>query len=160
MTRPAWASSVGAEFDAFLYAPIGEEKHGMLLSVLSALARLNIDPWEEAAKLARLPEETATQILAARIAALPDGSSPRSDPGITAARLVALLPRRAGGDPRPARNSSGGTLMSHAPTVRSALFYVIVILVLMAAQWLNASRQAPTTSTVSPNQSQEGRGRG
>jgi hypothetical protein len=34
----------------------------MPLSVLSALARLDVDPWQEAAKLARLLEETATQV--------------------------------------------------------------------------------------------------
>jgi hypothetical protein len=40
-------------FDNFLYAPIGEDKNGMLLSVLSALARQGIDrkyvpvPWED-----------------------------------------------------------------------------------------------------------------
>ena len=33
----------------------------MLLSVLSALARLDIDPWQEAAQLAGLPGETATR---------------------------------------------------------------------------------------------------
>ena len=33
----------------------------MLLSVLSALARLDIDPWQEAVQLAALPEETATR---------------------------------------------------------------------------------------------------
>jgi hypothetical protein len=31
----------------------------LLLSVLSALARLDVDPWKEAANLAQLPEETA-----------------------------------------------------------------------------------------------------
>jgi heme oxygenase len=33
----------------------------MIVSVLSALARLDVDPWLEAAKLAQLPGETATQ---------------------------------------------------------------------------------------------------
>ena len=65
----------------------------MLLSVLSALARLDIDPWQEAAKLARLPGETATQRLAALIAELPDEPSADPDPVTIAARLIALLPR-------------------------------------------------------------------
>ena len=38
-------------FDPFLFAAIGEEQNGMLLSVLSALARLDLDPWYEAASL-------------------------------------------------------------------------------------------------------------
>jgi hypothetical protein len=32
-----------SEFDPFLFAPVGEERNGMLLSVLSALARLEVD---------------------------------------------------------------------------------------------------------------------
>jgi hypothetical protein len=58
------------EFDDFLYAAIGSDKSEMPLSVLSALSRLDIDPWEEAAELAELPTETATQRLASLIARL------------------------------------------------------------------------------------------
>jgi hypothetical protein len=75
---------LGSEFDVFLFAPIGEDRNGMLLSVLSALARLHVDPWQEAAKLARLPREAATQRLASLIAALPDGPSAHLDPGALA----------------------------------------------------------------------------
>jgi len=42
----------GSEFNDFLFAPIGEDKNGMLVSVLSGLARSDVDPWQEAAKLA------------------------------------------------------------------------------------------------------------
>ena len=38
------------EFDDFLCASIGEEENGMALSVMSAFARRNVDPWEEAAE--------------------------------------------------------------------------------------------------------------
>jgi hypothetical protein len=48
MTYSGSASRLGSEFDDFLFAPIGEDRNGMLLSVLSALARLDIDPWQEA----------------------------------------------------------------------------------------------------------------
>lgn len=64
----------------------------MLLSVLSALARRNVDPWEQAAKLARLPVETATQILASLIAPLPDEPLAELDSLTISARLIALLP--------------------------------------------------------------------
>ena len=53
----------------------------MLLSVLSALARLDIDPWQEAANLARLPRETATERLATLIAKLPGEPSAHPDLG-------------------------------------------------------------------------------
>ena len=48
-------SVLGSEFDDFLFAPIGDDRNDMPLSVLSALARLDVDPWEEAAELARWP---------------------------------------------------------------------------------------------------------
>ena len=96
MTRSASGSLLGSEFDDFLYASICEEKNGMLLSVLSALARLDLDPWQEAAELARLPGEAAIQRLASLIATLPDGRSAQFDSGTTAARLVARLPHRPG----------------------------------------------------------------
>ena len=63
MTRAAAIALPGAEFNDFLFAPIGEDRNGMLVSVLSGLARLDVDPWQEAADLAQLPGETATQRL-------------------------------------------------------------------------------------------------
>jgi hypothetical protein len=49
------------EFDDFLYAPIGADGVEMPLSVLSALARLDVDPWTEAAELSELPKGAAAQ---------------------------------------------------------------------------------------------------
>lgn len=95
MTNSASISRLGSEFDDFLFAPIGEDRNGMLLSVLSALARLDIDPWQEAAKLAGLPEESATQRLASLIAELPDEPAAHPGPATIAARLIALLPHPA-----------------------------------------------------------------
>jgi len=95
MSSSVWVTALGSEFDNFLFAPIAEESNGMMLSVISALARLDLDPWQEANNLARLPGETATKRLAALLmAALPDGPSARRDPETIAARLTALLPRR------------------------------------------------------------------
>jgi hypothetical protein len=53
-----------SEFDDFLYAPVDEGNGGTFLSVLSALARLDVDPWQEAASLAQMSRENATQRLA------------------------------------------------------------------------------------------------
>jgi hypothetical protein len=75
------------------YAPIAEESNGMLLSVLSALARLNVDPWDEASRLARSPRGAATLFLTILIAALPGGASAPGDPEMHARRLTALPPR-------------------------------------------------------------------
>ncbi|MFI5020962.1 MAG: hypothetical protein ACHQRJ_04830 [Alphaproteobacteria bacterium] len=132
----------------------------MLLTVLSTLARLDVDPWQEAANLARLPGQTATERLASLIAALPDGPPGHLDPGTIAARLIALLPRRAGSN----ISSREALLGAGAATNPRHLIRVIVInLIFMAfmlgTQWIMASRQppaqvdnahAPASSTVSP----------
>jgi hypothetical protein len=83
------------EFDDFLYAPIAAERDEMPLSVLSALARLDIDPWKEAAELSELPKFTAAQRLAALIAQLPGGRWTQADSRAIADRLIELLPRRS-----------------------------------------------------------------
>jgi hypothetical protein len=84
-----------ADLDGFLLADIGTEANGMTLSVLSALARGGIDPWEEAERLAAMPSETAVSGLAGIIAAMPAGLWSLPDARPVAVRLVALLPSRA-----------------------------------------------------------------
>jgi len=74
-------NTLGSEFDDFLFEPIGEDQHELRLNVLCALARRNIDLWQEAARLARIPEETAIRRLASLIAALPDMTSARLSSG-------------------------------------------------------------------------------
>ena len=64
-------ATLRTDFDAFLFAPIGEDTNGMPLTLLSVLARLGIDPWEEAADLAHLPLEPALQRLSSRLEAMP-----------------------------------------------------------------------------------------
>jgi hypothetical protein len=90
LTHPALAPLIGPEFDEFLYAPIGAGRTG--LSVLSALARLNVDPWQEATSLALMPREAAVVRLTALIDALPNEGT-IGIPTTIAADLVALLPR-------------------------------------------------------------------
>ena len=95
MTAAASVFFFRPEFDDFLYAPIGADKSEMPLTVLSALSRLDIDPWEEAAELSELPTETATQRLASLIARLPGGRWAQTDERAIAGRLIALLPRQS-----------------------------------------------------------------
>jgi hypothetical protein len=80
-------------FEAFLFAPIGEQRNGVMLSVLSGLSRLDVDPWDDAERLALLPENRAIDALSNRIAQLPLGMWQASDTRAIAARLVALLPK-------------------------------------------------------------------
>jgi len=53
------------EFNTFLFAMVGTDRRGGQLSVVSALARLDLDAWTEAAALARLPRAAAAQHLSA-----------------------------------------------------------------------------------------------
>jgi hypothetical protein len=62
MTSPASVSGLTPEFDEFLFARINADTEETPLSMLSVLARLGLDPWEEAAKLAQLPRASAAQI--------------------------------------------------------------------------------------------------
>jgi len=155
MTLSTPLSLVGSEFDDFLFAPIGEDKNAMQLSVLSALARLNVDPWQEAANLARLPGETATQRLASLISALPDDSSGHLEPGLIA-RLVALLPSGAGFNIRSHEKllDPGAVIKSRAAIV--AIYVICMVLVLTAQSFIAVRQlpaqvdnaQAPASSTV------------
>jgi hypothetical protein len=85
---------LGTEFEKFLYEPIGQDNNGMPLSVLSALARQDVDPWNEAAKLAQLPEQQAVAQLVSLLGAFPRAPLVCPDPASIAPRLVTLLPRR------------------------------------------------------------------
>jgi hypothetical protein len=86
-------TTLNPEFDAFLFAPIGEEGNGMSLSVMSALTRLNIDPWREAAQLSKLSKERAVEALSPIIARVPVGRWTAVDIPAIALRLVDFLPR-------------------------------------------------------------------
>lgn len=92
-----------SEFNEFLYAVVGEEKNGMRLTVLTALARIGLDPWREASRLSDLSKEEATRALAAIINRLPEGDWIASDSWAVADRLVQNLPGRglpAAGSPQ------------------------------------------------------------
>jgi hypothetical protein len=85
------SSSAKPDFGRFLYSQVWIEPSGMALSVVSALARLNLDPGREAFRLATIPRTAAALTLATAIARLPDPPA-AIDISDTAARLIKLLP--------------------------------------------------------------------
>jgi hypothetical protein len=95
MIHAALAPRIGREFDPFLFAAIGEDRHGQLLSVISALARSDLDPWQEAVGLARMSRDAATARLSRLISALPGEPAARGSMDAIAGELIALLPRTA-----------------------------------------------------------------
>ena len=94
MTHAAPAPLIGREFDSFLFASIGDDRHGQPLSVLSALARSDVDPWEEAGALARMSRKKAKARLTAMIVALQDEPIAALPLDAIASDLVALLAER------------------------------------------------------------------
>ncbi|HEV3175206.1 MAG TPA: hypothetical protein VGZ72_04420 [Stellaceae bacterium] len=94
MTLPTQFSLLDSEFNEFLFATVGEERIGVPLSVLSAFARLGLDPWVEAARLSDLPKDSAVTRLSGAIASLPAGRWELAETRGIAARLIEALPRR------------------------------------------------------------------
>ncbi len=158
MTRPTAFSLPAPEFNEFLFAPIGPDRNGMLLSVLSALARLDLDPWQEARNLARLSEAKAAERLASLITALPRSARADQDPGTIAARLIALLPRRVDSNFRSPETLLGVGAALNSPTVKCLIFCAIILVMTLVSQFMitsdgppagTAGAHPPTTRAIS-----------
>jgi hypothetical protein len=147
MKSAASSFGLGSEFDDFLFAPIAEDWNGMSLSVVSLLGRMDLDPWQEAASLAGLPPEAAVQRLASLLDLLPGPPLQQPDPDTTAARLVALLPRRPAPNTRPLQASSSAAA-THARAMSNGIFIAIYLTVMLATQFVIA-RLGPTRADAS-----------
>ena len=116
-------SALGSEFDEFLFTPIGEDRNGLPLSVLSLFARLNLDPRQEAASLAALSLEAA------------------------AGRLLKLLPARQSTVQTPAVAAGAVAASDSTNRIRMILF-ITSALVLVGSQLLGAHRYPPAASVA------------
>ena len=87
-----------SHYDAFLFASVCETDE-MTLSVLSLLARHDVDPWQEAAHLAQLSRDQAVNSLASKIWKSNSERWSASEASILAARLIELLPSHGHGGP-------------------------------------------------------------
>jgi hypothetical protein len=94
--------TLDSRYDEFLFAEIGEQQNGMPMSMASALTRLGLDPWEEAARLAAMPAAAAVGALSARVARMSDLTLRASESKKLVAGLVPLLARGA----RPSANAA------------------------------------------------------
>ena len=121
----------------------------MALSVMSAFARRNVDPWQEAVRLSQLPRDVATRELCAMIAELPSGSPSRASPRAIAERLMAPLPRCAGSAASPRKTLSGSAVATRRETViRAVALLLLLVSMVVATLGLQstfvASTRAPT----------------
>lgn len=78
----------------FLSGTAWEEQDGSAVSILSAFARLDLDPWQEAARLAAMPRDAAAVALAKALALLRPADRGSADGMALARRLVETLPKR------------------------------------------------------------------
>jgi hypothetical protein len=151
MAHSASVSVLPAQFDDFLFAQIGEDGNGMLLSVISAFARLDLDPWQEAANLAQLPKATAARRLASLIAKLPGLPLAQRDIAAAASRLIARLPRLAGSPVVAPKTLLGAGISVRAAIRGNPFAYVWVILALFVLGGLSIAASQLTAGRIGSN---------
>ena len=123
-----------SSLDRFLYASICEDCNGVQLSVLSALARANVDPWEEAARLTTMPKATAEEALAAILHNASALNYDRSEAEAAAVRLIKLLPQD-GELGRSAHTDSARAQVNHS------IFWAVWLSFIVAASLLSPRHQ-------------------
>ena len=137
-----------SRYDAFLFASVCEEASGMPLSVLSALARMNVDPWEEAARLAAMPKEVAEKTLAAAFDLVSTSTGKRRETEAVAARLVQLLPRWDG-DARAAATEIAGSRTGRLAHPVILICFVIALSLITARHHQTAADAGASASLAS-----------
>jgi hypothetical protein len=137
--------------NAFLLADIGEEINGSRLTMLSALARLGKDPWDEAARWDQEPKAHAIEALTANIIDMPLNAEAIQDARSTAARLILLLPRQSQQSTVKASSKPAQRVLPN--WMWMAILYPWVLLALNAGMALS-HRPSPVSSpsTVLPSE--------
>jgi hypothetical protein len=131
MTLPRAYAPMLPEFDAFLFASVGEEVDGVPLSVLSALSRLDLDPRDEAARLARLTKEAAADQLARMIARLSDRRWSVSEARRIASGLIERLPMASAA--RKGDRAATGTRPTTGLRAPSFMIYLALALAMLVS---------------------------
>jgi len=135
-----------SKLDRFLYAPIREDANGVMITVLSAIARQELDPWEEAARCARLARSSAIQRVTELIATIPTARAVDESPVQAANRLVKLLPSERG----PSRKS----VSQDEQESKNVGFTVIGLMAMLIIQWFifrDAASDLAENSTTVPS---------
>lgn len=164
MNKTGSSASSTVDFERFVYADVAIEPNGMELSVLSALSRRGLDPWQEAQRLAQLPRLAAADGLAQVLRTVPTVQALRLDVKVVAERLVALLPAQrpvtAGQFPSklratPLQVPRGLTLVMMAAIFASMLVPLFVpkqAEPVAPASWIADVPKTPTKPQTSPGQ--------
>lgn len=131
------------DFDDFLFAPVGQDFDGTPVTLATVLARLGVDPWEEAAELAKLAREPAMQRLASRLEAMPNGPSSAEDTVNVAMRLLALLHRSAPRKPSVPETPVPLNAARPSKRVNLAIYLLIGVVFILVAQWALSTPDMP-----------------
>jgi hypothetical protein len=129
MDHRARFSTLNASYDDFLFAPVCEDANGMRLSVLSALARMNVDPWEEAGRLAAMPQAIAEKALLSALDRVSGRSWKSPEAAAMAARLVRLLPHSGEpGSRRPSAAANPAAAAANGRGRQTSYWWVLLVL--------------------------------
>jgi hypothetical protein len=110
--RPLFAP-LRPDLDPFLFAVVGGGRNGIPLSTISALTQLDLDPWDEAGRLAGLAKGDAVEQLTGLLLRLPGPSRPLAEEvRQIAVALIDVLPP-TGGIAAPAGTRDTGPATSH-----------------------------------------------
>lgn len=134
-----------SRYNEFLFAPICEEANGMQLSVLSALTRMNVDPWEEAARLAAMPKAIAEKTLGATFDRISGGSWSRPEMDKVAVRLVRLLPEELGLVRLLPQQDKGAAIENEGVRAQRTSYWLVWVGIVMVMSFLATHFHAATT---------------
>ncbi|MDO6588330.1 hypothetical protein Q4543_22825 [Salipiger sp. 1_MG-2023] len=116
------------EFERFLYASVGLDRNGCIVTVLSTLARLGLDPWKETAELVTLGRDDARARLGTLLARFRDVPALASDYDEVAQDLSQLLPE---GQTSGSLKRAASTVADGRPGTSGAIWTVLAIIFLM-----------------------------
>ena len=125
------------ELSTFLFATIEDDGNCGKTSVLSALARLNVDPWQEALRLTMLPSVYAKLELSVIVSLYVDTEIERDK---ATRRILGLLPSKS-----PSRVDENQYTFLTRPKV--VLFICIMILIISSLASNKAERASSGSDT-------------
>lgn len=116
------------EFERFLFASVGEDRNGYGVAVISALARLGLDPWKETAELVTPGRDAARARLGAMLARFRGVPTHASDFGRVARDPSQLLPEAptSGTQQRAASTVDDGRL-AESGAIRAVLALIFAL---------------------------------
>ena len=134
-------SDLALTYERFLCASVCEQNNGTQVTVLSALVRADIDPWEEATRLATMPRAKAEATLCSILRQISDHWTGTEVEAVSA-RLVQLLPTKDTGEPATSISTSIGE-------VDRSIFWLVWLGLALAVS-LNSPRNQTSISEPGP----------